>query len=93
MMPITPGHVYHDKVLQRANDRMASIAFRKKILEAQVMANYKNEYSRLRGHLYANPALPRPTKDLLRQRLSNLQELGKHSFDDTPDSNWQDQKN
>ena len=89
-MALLPSTIYHDKYLQRASDRVASINFRKQIIKAQIVANYKNEYQRLRGELYANPHLPVPTRQHIEKRLKDLQELGKHIGDH---DDWKNEKN
>ena len=57
----------------------------KNLLESQLRVNYVNEFDRLKGHYYANPNLPAPTKDHIKKRLKRLQELAKKSLYDKND--------
>ena len=41
--------------------KVASLSFRKNLLEIQLRVNYANEFDRLKGHYYANKNLPAPT--------------------------------
>ena len=63
----------------------STITFRKNLLESQLRVNYVNEFDRLKGHYYANPNLPAPTKDHIKKRLKRLQELAKKSLYDKDD--------
>ena len=62
----------YDKLLhrqsQRITDREANIMFRKHIIESQNRINYRNEFDRLHGIYYANPNLPAPTKQIIKDR-------------------------
>ena len=60
----------------------SNITFRKHLLEIRLRVNYVNEFDRLKGHYYANPNLPAPTKDHIKKRLKRLQELAKKSLYD-----------
>ena len=74
----------YDKLLhrqtQRITDREANIMFRKHIIESQNRINYRNEFDRLHGIYYANPNLPAPTKEIIKDRQKRLQELVKSSL-------------
>ena len=74
----------YDKLLhrqtQRITDREANIMFRKHIIESQNRINYRNEFDRLHGIYYANPNLPAPTKEIIKDRQKRLQELVKGSL-------------
>ena len=59
---------------------VASLSFRKSLLESQLRVNCVNEFDRLKGHLYANRKLPAPTKTHLEKRLNKLQDLAKRSL-------------
>ena len=61
-------------------DRATSIACRNNLLESQLRVNYVNEFDRLKGHLYANPKLPAPTRTYYTDRMEQLQELAKQSI-------------
>lgn len=66
--------MYKEKHLQRYNGKVASIHFRRKVLEAQIVTDYKNEYGRLKGVLYANHNLPGPGLDLITAETKALKE-------------------
>ena len=74
----------YDKLLDRQQkkiaNRNASILFRKHIIESQNRINYRNEFDRLHGIYYANPNLPAPTKEIIKDRQKRLQELVKSSL-------------
>ena len=63
----------------------SKITLRTNLLESQLRVNYVNEFDRLKGHYYANPNLPAPTKDHIQKRLKRLQELAKKSLYDKDD--------
>ena len=67
----------YDKLLhrqsQRIIDREANNMFRKHIIESQNKINYRNEFDRLHGIYYANPNLPTPTKEIIKDRQKRLQ--------------------
>lgn len=62
--------------------KVGSITFRKHVLERQIKVNYENEFDRLKGHLYANPRLPAPTKEHIKKRMKHLQDIAKHGLSD-----------
>ena len=74
-------HGLRDKFIHDSKqEQVASIAFRKNLLESQLRVNYVNEFDRLKGHYYANKNLPAPTKTHLENRLKNLQKLARQSL-------------
>ena len=60
--------------------KVASLAFRKNLLESQLRVNSVNEFDRLKGHLYAHRNLPAPTNTHLENRMKKLQDLAKESL-------------
>ena len=74
----------YDKLLDRQQkkiaNRNASILFRKHIIESQNRINYRNEFDRLHGIYYQNPNLPAPTKQIIKKRQKELQDLLKSSL-------------
>ena len=60
----------------------SNFTFRKNLLESQLRVNYVNEFDRLKGHYYANPNLPAPSKNPIKKQLNKLQELAKKSLYD-----------
>lgn len=80
------GNDLRGKFIRDSKTPIASnITFRKNLLESQLRVNYVNEFDRLKGHYYANPNLPAPTKDHIKKRLKRLQELAKKSLYDKDD--------
>ena len=71
----------YDKLLhrqsQRIADREAHVMFRKHIIESQNRINYRNEFDRLHGIYYANPNLPAPTKEIIKNRQKRFQRISK----------------
>ena len=61
--------------MEAHNTKVASIAFRKKLLDDQKKFNYQNEYEKVRGIL-AQSNLPFQTVQRLQQRKAHLKELG-----------------
>ena len=81
----------YDKLLhrqsQRITDREANIMFRKHIIESQNRINYRNEFDRLHGIYYANPNLPAPTKEIIKDRQTRLQKIVNKSLSESePDT-------
>ena len=69
-----------NKSRNRIDNRGASILFRKHIIESQTRINYRNEFDRLHGIYYQNPNLPAPTKQIIKKRQKDLQDLVKSSL-------------
>ena len=75
------GNDLRGKFIRDSHTPIASnITFSKNLLESQLRVNYVNEFDRLKGHYYANPNLPAPTKDHIKERLNNLQKLARKSL-------------
>ena len=62
-------------MMEMHENKEKSIHFRKKLLQDQTMANYQNEYERIRGAL-AHSALTQGTKSILERRETELRGLG-----------------
>ena len=61
--------------MEAHNTKIASIAFRKKLLDDQKKSNYQSEYEKVRGIL-AHSNQPFQTMQRLLQRKAHLKELG-----------------
>ena len=62
-------------IMEMHENKEKSIHFRKKLLQDQTMANYQNEYERIRGAL-AQSVLPQGTKSILERRETELRGAG-----------------
>ena len=69
----------HDEIKARKT-KSALIHLRKNWLEKQRVANYQNEYDRIRGIL-SNSVTGQLTKDRLNERKLNLEKMGAHIID------------
>jgi hypothetical protein len=72
-------YIHHYEQLQKLLDayktRQASLQFRHNVLKHQRKNNYQLEYDRIRGVLGSN-LIPNTTKERIRERLQELQQLG-----------------
>ena len=65
--------------LEAASTKVASMDYRKKLLDNQKKMNYSMEYEKIRGIL-AHSSLPFQTLEALKERKNELKKLGARAF-------------
>jgi len=77
----SPFEMRDTRYLEHLRDNMklretqeGSLLFRKKLLESNKRANYQLELDRLMGEIH-RPNLPHPTKEHMKKRIKELEEL------------------
>ena len=67
------------KQLEAREAKVQNMAFKRRLLEGQMKANYESEMSRLKGEMH-NPRIPETSLEHLKQRYDKLTELSDAIF-------------
>ena len=66
------------KEMDAREARVKNMAFKRRLLEGQMKANYETEMDRLRGEMH-NPRMPETSLEHLRKRYDTLSELSENT--------------